>query len=149
MHSPEEFRDNLRELAEKFAAGELNEFFLHQKYIDSCADESFPKKVTAAYMRVTMERNDSLRACGTLSIKKEIAEHGEGFRISINRGKARNSRRNTETNRAIDMAVMNAISKKIDAILAISPSLEEFEGEQCEGAKKAIAMYKDIIKGMK
>lgn len=139
-----EFCDKLREGAEMLAGGK-EYIFLREFDIQTMLGDS-ADGINQSYIRTIMNRVPSIKAVGTIKIKRVSGsdEFPDGYHITLNR----EPKRKVVTNDDLPKLERSWKEKFIKQLLKTSPMISDLEGEQLQGAAIAIKRYAEILKDM-
>lgn len=139
-----EFCDKLREGAEMLASGKEH-IFLREFDIQTMLGDS-AEGINQSYIRTIMNRVPSVKAIGTIKIKRVIGsdELPDGYHITLNR----EPRRKVVTNDDLPKLEQSWKVKFINQLLKTSPMISDLRGEQLQGAAIAIERFAEMLKEM-
>ena len=138
-----EFCDQLREAAKKAVAeGSVKLPFV---YIMTKLEPEDAQKVTAGYIRTTVNRVPEVKEAGSISVRKRTNEDGaEYYDLVFVKGVS--SRKTVYNKDQVNQAKQKAVDSMVEMLLSISPSISDLEGDQLKGAAIAVKRYQEMIK---
>lgn len=138
-----EFCDKLREAAKKaIVDGNVP---LPLMFIMTKLDPDDARKVTAGYIRTTVNRVPEVKEAGSISVRKRTNEDGvEYYDLVFVNGVS--SRKTVYNKDQVNQAKQKAVDRMVEILLSISPSISDLEGDQLQGAAIAVKRYQEMIK---
>lgn len=137
-----EFASEMRAAIEKVVDGSEPFMRIPLAFIESHIDN--PSKMTASYIRTTLNRVPSVKALGNVSVKREEADGADYYKVTINRS----PKRKVITNDDLPALQARAVNKKLQALTDYMPNVTDLEGEQLQGAIIGIQRFQVMIKSM-
>ena len=137
-----EFCDKLREAAKKaIVDGNVP---LPLMFIMTKLDPDDARKVTAGYIRTTVNRVPEVKEAGSISVRKRTNEDGvEYYDLVFVKGVS--SRKTVYNKDQVNQAKNKAVNKVVEMLLQLNPNVTDLEGDELAGAMKAIKRYQDLI----
>lgn len=141
--SMKEFCDKLREAAKKaIVDGSVP---LPLMFIMTKLDPDDARKVTAGYIRTTVNRVPEVKEAGSISVRKRTNEDGvEYYDLVFVNGVS--SRKTVYNKDQVTQAKQKAVNKVVEMLLQLNPNVTDLEGDELAGAMKAIKRYQDLIR---
>lgn len=141
--SMKEFCDKLREAAKKaIVDGSVP---LPLMFIMTKLDPDDARKVTAGYIRTTVNRVPEVKEAGSISVRKRTNEDGvEYYDLVFVNGVS--SRKTVYNKDQVMQAKQKAVNKVVEMLLQLNPNVTDLEGDELAGAMKAIKRYQDLIR---
>lgn len=138
-----EFCDQLREAAKKAVAeGSVKLPFV---YIMTKLEPEDAQKVTAGYIRTTVNRVPEVKEAGSISVRKRTNEDGvEYYDLVFVKGVS--SRKTVYNKEQVNQAKNKAVNKVVEMLIQLNPNVTDLEGDELAGAMKAIKRYQDLIR---
>lgn len=141
--SMKEFCDQLREAAKKaLAEGGVKLPFV---YIMTKLEPEDARKVTAGYIRTTVNRVPEVKEAGSISVRKRTNEDGQEF-FDLVFVKGVSSRKTVYNKDQVNQAKNKAVNEVVEMLLQLNPNVTDLEGDELAGAMKAIKRYQDLIR---
>ena len=141
--SMKEFCDKLREAAKKaIVDGSVP---LPLMFIMTKLDPDDARKVTAGYIRTTVNRVPEVKEAGSISVRKRTNEDGvEYYDLVFVNGVS--SRKTVYNKDQVMQAKQKAVNKVVEMLLQLNPNVTDLEGDELAGAMKVIKRYQDLIR---
>ena len=138
-----EFCDKLREAAKKaIVDGNVP---LPLMFIMTKLDPDDARKVTAGYIRTTVNRVPEVKEAGSISVRKRTNEDGvEYYDLVFVKGVS--SRKTVYNKDQVTQAKQKAVNKVVEMLIQLNPNVTDLEGDELAGAMKAIKRYQDLIR---
>ena len=138
-----EFCDKLRDAAKKaIVDGNVP---LPLMFIMTKLDPDDARKVTAGYIRTTVNRVPEVKEAGSISVRKRTNEDGvEYYDLVFVNGVS--SRKTVYNKDQVNQAKNKAVNKVVEMLIQLNPNVTDLEGDELAGAMKAIKRYQDLIR---